>query len=152
MIYFPINFKLTASQINPLLAHDKLTDYYKHHGKSGYHNLDFGKVPKELTKEITKFFPNPDKITLVAIDKNKTVPVHTDGNYGRKTVIIFPLTDNYAPCIADNTEIPYMHCYAFNTQIPHTVINNDTRRISLQLWYDIDIEQLYREMTQIEHR
>ena len=145
MIYFPINHRLTPRQRETLLAHDKEIEYYKHHGKSGYHNLDFGKA-HPITKEISKFFPIPDKITLVAIDKNKTVPIHTDGNYGRKTVIIFPLTDNYAPCIADNIEIPYMNCYAFNTQVPHTVINNSTRRISLQLWYDKDIEDLYREM------
>lgn len=142
MIYFKIDRSLTESQKASLLSYDKETEYYKHHGKSGYHNLDFAKAPGEITYNIIKSLPNPDKITLVAIDKNKTVPIHTDGNYGRKTVIIFPITDNYAPCIADNIEIPYMTCYAFNTQVPHTVINNSTRRVSLQLWYDISIEDL----------
>lgn len=146
MIYFPINFKLTAKQINDLLEEDNAISYYKHHGKSGYHHLDFGKAKEELTHKIIKFFPEANKVTLTAIEANKTVPLHTDGNYGRKTVIILPLSNNYAPCIADNTVIPYMNCYAFNTQIPHTVINNSTRRISLQLWYDMDIEQLYSIM------
>ena len=149
MIYFPIRFKLTAKEINDLLEEDKLIDYYKHPGKSGYHHLDFGKPREDLTNKIIKFFPNPNKVTLTAIEENKTVPLHTDGNYGRKTVIIMPLSNNYAPCIADNIEIPYMNCYAFNTQVPHTVINNNHRRVSLQLWYDIEIEKLYHIMGEL---
>jgi hypothetical protein len=146
MIYFPINFKLTAKETKALLEEDNNISYYKHHGKSGYHHLDFGKPREELTNKIIKFFPEANKVTLTAIEENETVPLHTDGNYGRKTVIILPLSNNYAPCIADNTEIPYMHCYAFNTQVPHTVINNNHRRVSLQLWYNMDIEQLYSIM------
>ena len=146
MIYFPIRFKLTAYEKQALLEEDNKISYYKHHGKSGYHHLDFGKPREDLTNKIIKFFPNPNKVTLTAIEANETVPLHTDGNYGRNTVIIMPLSNNYAPCIADNIEIPYMNCYAFNTQVPHTVINNSTRRISLQLWYDMDIEELYQIM------
>ena len=55
MIYFPINFKLTANEINDLLEEDKLIEYYKHHGKSGYHHLDFGRAKEELTNKIMYF-------------------------------------------------------------------------------------------------
>jgi hypothetical protein len=146
MIYFPINFKLTEKETQDLLEEAKIIPYYKHHGIGGYHHLDFGLAKEELTNKIIKFFPTPNRVTITSIEENETVPLHTDGNYGRNTVIILPLSNNYAPCIADNTVIPYMNCYAFNTQVPHTVINNSTRRISLQLWYDMDIEQLYSIM------
>jgi len=148
MIYFPINASLSNEQKKLLIEADKDLQakeaYYKHHGKSGYHNLDFGKAPEiELPFNI-----NYNKITLTAVPANKTIPPHTDGNYGRNTVIIFPISpdkEHYAPCIADNKEIPYMDCYAFNTQIEHTVVNNNNRRLSLQLWLDISIEQALEE-------
>ena len=74
--------------------------------------------------------------------------MHVDGsNLRRNTLIIHPLTDNYAPIITQAGEV---HQTAIiNTQEPHAVFNNDNVRVNLQLPFDVDFKDLENIMGEV---
>lgn len=146
MHYFKIDLTL-PNQLKQDLIKEALTseDYYYHHSTKSdtYTNLDF--LPREYQEVSDLFIFKPQMMSLLKVEPNKLVDWHTDAQtLGRQTVVIFPLTDDYALCSTEEGDIPYMDCYAFNTQLKHKVQNNNQTRISLQLFYDMPIEELYR--------
>lgn len=146
MNYFNIDLKL-SNQLKSVLIKEALesNNYYYHRSTKSnlYTNLDFLPRPSDEVDQI--FCIKPNTMSLLKIDPNKLVDWHTDAKtMGRQTVVIFPLTSNYAPCTTEEGDIPHMDCYAFNTQLKHKVQNNNQTRISLQLFYDMPIEELYR--------
>jgi hypothetical protein len=146
MNYFKIDLNLDFQTKSDLIL-DALTstDYYYHNStkSKAYTNLDF--LPRQYDCVSNLFMLKPSMMSLLKIDPNKLVDWHTDAkSLKRQTVIIFPLTENYAPCTIETGDIPYMDCYAFNTQLKHKVQNNNQTRISLQLFYDMPIEELRR--------
>lgn len=64
---------------------------------------------------------------------------HTDMR-GRNCVLIYPLTENYAPCEIGDSRIDFPAI--INTQIKHRVINNDCVRINLQIPFEENIEDV----------
>ena len=141
MIYFPLGVKLSATQKAQLLSHDKATG----------NGLTHTELPEDLINNFIHMFPKPSKVRLTSIAPNETVTIEAEENADRKSVIVFPLSDNYAPFTATEAdkilEVPQMDCYAFNTTLSRTIHNNETRRVSLQLWYESDIVSLFKAMT-----
>lgn len=124
--------------------------------KSGkYTNLDFVDYEDDYVNSL--FFIKPVKSAILRIKAGKEVPWHHDGVSERDTVVIFPLspyggneysiynnTSGYAGAsLDDGSQVPWLTCYAFNTQRKHAVYNNMNDRISLQLFYNMPIEQLH---------
>lgn len=74
---------------------------------------------------------------LLMIRPNAIQDWHTDGGK-RNTALIYPLSDNYAPCKFENyeTDKPMF----LNTQVRHAVHNNDNKRINLNISFEEDIE------------
>ena len=150
MNYFKIDLSLDDNTKTRLIQ-DALSsdDYYYHSTKSGrYTNLDF--LPRQYDVIADLFITKPHMMSLLKIEPNKLVDWHTDNKDNKRdavvrdAVVIFPLTKNYAPCTIEEGDIPCMDCYAFNTQSRHKVQNNSETRISLQLFYDMNIEELCR--------
>jgi len=78
------------------------------------------------------------KSLLLMIKPGAIQKWHTDMK-GRNTVLIYPLTENYAPCLTEEGEVSFP---AFiNTQRKHAVYNNDNIRINLQVQFDENINE-----------
>jgi len=126
--------------------------YYDHYstGKNRYTNLQFlfmDRLEDVCSELLGQFKIRPHKLSIIRVNPNKTVDWHIDSpKFKRSTVIIFPLQpdENYAACETEYGIIPYMKCYAFNTNIRHRVVNNENARLSLQLFFDIDIEVMHK--------
>ena len=157
MDYFDIDFKLNKNLKDDLIS-TAITaskqDYYNHYSsKSGsYTNLQFlfsEKINQLTSKLIEDFIEKPEKIAIIRVNPNKVINWHVDNvKFKRSTVIIFPLTPyskNYAPCETKQGIIPFYECYAFNTNILHRVVNNSNIRLSLQLFFDIDILEMCKK-------
>ena len=157
MDYFEIDFKLNENLKEDLIA-TAITasnqDYYNHYSsKSGsYTNLQFlfSQDVNQLTSKLVEaFIEKPEKIAVIMVNPNKIVDWHVDNiKFKRSTVIIFPLTphnEDYALCETKHGIIPFYECYAFNTNILHRVVNNSSTRLSLQLFFDIDILKMYQK-------
>ena len=141
MIYFPLGVKLSATQKAQLLQEDKATGP----------GLTHTELSEELINNFILMFPKPTRVRLTSIAPNETVTIEAQDSPDRRSVIVFPLSDNYAPftAIEDGKalEVPQMDCYAFNTTLSRTIHNNGTRRVGLHLWYDMDITELFQAMT-----
>lgn len=74
---------------------------------------------------------------LVMIRPNAVQDWHTDGGK-RNTALIYPLTEDYAPCKFQpgETTSPMF----LNTQSRHAVFNNNNKRINLNISFEDDIE------------
>lgn len=78
---------------------------------------------------------------LMKMDPNTTQGWHTDGiNLKRNTVIIHPLTNNYAPFVSEGGSST--NPIIANTQVKHAVFNNENVRLNLQIpfpdaFYDV---------------
>lgn len=159
MKYFKINLTLEEKikQDLILFAKSNKDQYYKHLSTKSntYTNLNFLFTHHPLYDIISKMVPvKGDNVCLLHIDKHKVITPHTDGKHlKRDTVVIFPLwpsKDNYSRCIVEGEEIPYNSCYAFNTQRIHWIENNNYERISLQIFYNTQIEDLYEQFRQFD--
>lgn len=74
---------------------------------------------------------------LLKMDPDTTQDFHTDGvNLKRSTVIIHPLTDNYAPFTSKQGQSSKP--IIANTQASHAVFNNNNTRLNLQIAFDVD--------------
>ena len=75
---------------------------------------------------------------LLMIRPNAVQDWHTDGGT-RNTALIYPLTDNYAPCKFDvgETTTPMF----LNTQARHAVFNNDSKRINLNISFTENLQE-----------
>ena len=72
---------------------------------------------------------------------------HTDGGK-RNTALIYPLTDEYAPCKFQpgETTAPMF----LNTQAKHAVFNNNKKRINLNISFEDDIEDCIKFFKEID--
>jgi hypothetical protein len=78
------------------------------------------------------------KISLMLIYPNQEQKWHTDIKEIRNTAMIYPLSDNYAPCHVDDDLVDFP---AFiNVQVKHAVFNNNKPRINLQASFIESIE------------
>ena len=85
---------------------------------------------------------------LLKIKPNEIQDWHTD-KVGRNTVLIYPLTDNYAPCqtIDGEVDTPMF----LNTQSKHAVYNNDNIRLNFQVPFDEDMDQCIQMFNDVEN-
>lgn len=159
MKYFKINkaLDLDLKRELVLFAKSNAKKYYQHDSTiSGtYTNLNFLFTEHKSYDIINKMFPvEGNTIALLNIAPNKIIEPHTDGvELKRDTCIIFPLwpdKEKYAPCFVDDQPIPYMDCYAFSTQNTHWIRNNEFERFSLQIFYDMKIEELYERLKKVD--
>ena len=60
---------------------------------------------------------------------------------GRNAVLIYPLTDDYAPCEVGEDRITFPAL--INTQVKHRVINNNNIRINFQVPFEESMEEAY---------
>lgn len=74
---------------------------------------------------------------LLMIRPNEVQDWHTDGG-SRNTALIYPLSENYAPCSFDQGET--IEPIFLNTQAKHAVFNNSNKRINLNISFKDDIE------------
>lgn len=93
--------------------------------------------------------------TLLKMDPNTTQDFHTDGVVlKRNTVIIHPLTDNYAPFsieqisptqLLDQSAKPIIA----NTQARHAVFNNNNTRLNLQIPFNVDYNDSIQDNSEV---
>ena len=74
---------------------------------------------------------------LLMIRPNAVQEWHTDGGK-RNTALIYPLSEDYAPCSFEHAEISKP--MFLNTQVRHAVFNNSNKRINLNISFEDDIE------------
>ena len=74
---------------------------------------------------------------LLMIRPNAVQEWHTDGGK-RNTALIYPLSEDYAPCSFEHAEISKP--MFLNTQVRHAVFNNNNKRINLNISFNDDIE------------
>ena len=109
----------------------KENDWYHHvNSKTGTQSpLNFYELKEQ-------FFGK--KTSLMLIYPNQEQKWHTDIKEIRNTAMIYPLTDNYAPCHVDEDLVDFP---AFiNVQIRHAVFNNNEPRNNLQASFIEPIE------------
>ena len=84
---------------------------------------------------------------LVMIRPNAIQDWHIDGGK-RNTALIYPLTDEYAPCKFQlgETSAPMF----LNTQAKHAVFNNNKKRINLNISFEDDIEDCIKFFEEID--
>lgn len=159
MKYFKINKNLSDDFKKELVlfAKSNKDKYYYHNStiSNEYTNLNFLFTNHSLYDIIEKMFPIKGNTTAILnVPASKNILPHTDGvNLKRTSVVIFPLwpdADRYAPCYIEGEKIPFMNCYAFNTQKTHWINNNSWERFSLQIFYDIPIEELYEQYSRVD--
>lgn len=135
MNYYRLPEFLTQEKKNELLdlAYSLKEDDWYHHvnSKTGTPSpLNFYELEE-------KFFGK--RTSLMLIYPNREQKWHTDIKEIRNTAMIYPLTDNYAPCHVDKDLIDFP---AFiNVQVRHAVFNNDQPRINLQASFIEPIEE-----------
>ena len=85
---------------------------------------------------------------LLKMDPNTTQDFHTDGiNLKRSTVIIHPLTDNYAPFSSEQSQSTKP--IIANTQARHAVFNNNNTRLNLQIPFDVDYNDAIQDNSEV---
>ena len=88
-------------------------------------------------------FRDCEKAWVMKMEPNARQEMHTDAKGGdRETLIIYPLTDNYAPIVTEDgsTDQPAI----VNTQRPHAVYNNNKVRLNLQIPLLCNFEDLLK--------
>lgn len=103
---------------------------------------------EELELLAEKFPVRPTKMALFHLAPNAVIAPHKDADwYGRNTAVVFPLSNSFAPTIiyedGNQSYTNYPDAYAFSTQAVHGVENNEHERLSLQLWFKENCEELY---------
>ena len=81
------------------------------------------------------------KCWIMKLYPNEIVKEHTDASF-RNTVLIYPLTKNYAPVktIDGYVDKPAL----INTQLLHSVNNNNNLRINLQILFDENLDESFK--------
>lgn len=79
------------------------------------------------------------RVALMKMEPNTTQDWHVDGN--RTTVLIYPLSDNYAPGETRNSK--YYGPALVDVTKEHAVFNNEYTRINLQIGFDIGIKEVW---------
>ena len=94
-------------------------------------------------KSVLHFMPckykDFERVALMKMDPNAIQDWHTDGN--RTTVLIYPLSDNYAPGETRNGK--YHGPALVDVTKEHAVFNNDHTRINLQIGFNERIEKVW---------
>lgn len=132
--YIKLKDFLTLSQKESLLkqAH-KTTDWIVHKSSKS------GKLSPLHFKRIDTHIIN-DKELLMMMKPNTTQDWHTDMK-GRNAVLIYPLTDDYAPCEVGEDRITFPAL--INTQVKHRVVNNNNIRVNFQVPFEESMEEAY---------
>ena len=140
---------LSDYDISKLIDYAKSAKWREHYStKTGVKTpLEFTPITQEVldTLEdcpIDNLQNNKDiKMMLSRLHPNTIQDWHTDGKQNkRNTVVIHPLTENYAPLYTRNnmSSCPVI----LNTQEEHKIINNDNLRINFQICYEEDLEKV----------
>lgn len=91
-------------------------------------------------------FRGLERAFLMKMNPNAEQPWHVDGvNLRRHSVIIHPITENYAPLVTLDGEVT--ETAIVNTQVEHAVFNNDCVRMNLQIPIDMPFEDLINDRT-----
>tara|TARA_B100000424_G_scaffold69740_1_gene51795 strand:- start:1461 stop:1931 length:471 start_codon:yes stop_codon:yes gene_type:complete len=143
--YIKLKEFLTPSQKESLLkqAHET-TDWIVHKSsKSGlqynfpfYYKLN----PLHFKRIDTHIIGIGSKELLMMMKPNTIQDWHTDIK-GRNAVLIYPLTNDYAPCEIGEDLITFPAL--INTQVEHRVVNNDNVRINFQVPFEESMEEAY---------
>lgn len=88
-------------------------------------------------------FRGIDRVLLMKMNPNAEQPWHVDGeNLKRNSVIIHPVTKNYAPLVTKEGKVT--QTAIVNTQVEHAVFNNENTRLNLQIPIDMPFEELLK--------
>lgn len=132
--YYILEPFLTEEERIGLLEHLKETEWHRHKSsKTGELS------PLHLRRAK---FRNYEKAWVMKMEPNSRQEMHTDEKgIDRETLIIYPLTDNYAPIVTEDgsTDQPAI----VNTQQPHAVYNNNNVRLNLQIPLSCAFEDLF---------
>mgnify|MGYP001184141965 FL=1 len=132
--YIKLKEFLTPSQKESLLkqAHET-TDWIVHKSsKSGkLEPLHFKRIDTHIVGS---------KELLMMMKPNAIQDWHTDMK-GRNAVLIYPLTEDYAPCEVGEDLITFPAL--INTQVNHRVVNNNNIRINFQVPFEESMEEAY---------
>jgi len=145
---------LSDKDISKLLNYSKTAKWKEHYStKTGV------KTPLEFTPVTQEVLDILEDSPIDNLKKNKNIKMmlsrlhpdsiqdwHTDSKQNkRSSVVIHPLTKNYAPLYTRNnmSDGPVI----LNTQEEHKIINNDNLRINFQICYDEDIEKVKSKWT-----
>ena len=83
-------------------------------------------------------------VLLMKMDPNAVQDWHTDGvTLKRNTLILHPITDNYAPFQSEQGESTQP--IIADTQARHAVFNNESTRLNLQIPFDVDYNDAIKE-------
>lgn len=128
MSFTEIESFVTDQERQYFLSRISESDWYQHKSTVS------GRLSPLQIKRVT--FRGVDA-ALLKMDPDTTQDFHTDGvNLKRSTVIIHPLTDNYAPFISEQGQSSKP--IIANTQASHAVFNNNNTRLNLQIAFDVD--------------
>ena len=78
-----------------------------------------------------------ERVALMKMEPYAVQPWHTDGN--RKTVLIYPLSDNYAP--GSTMKGLYHGPVLLDVTREHAVFNNQYERINLQIGFNVGLKE-----------
>lgn len=162
--HFRVDINLCPSLVQLLwsIHHDRFDEYNKHvastvgdnynsplesSNSSSNLNVLVLKPHEQLTLLAEKFPVKPTRMALFYLAPNAVVEPHVDADwYGRNTAVVFPLSKPFAPTIMYEDDVPtytdYPNAYAFSTQSVHGVENNEHERLSLQLWFKENCDEL----------
>ena len=139
----PLTNFLAVSEKVKLLEYANKAEWITHYSTvSGTKTpLEFTHVTDEIRKHLFLYYGTNVKLMLSRLHPNTIQDWHTDGKKNKRTtVVIHPLTDDYAPLHvhggASNGAV------ILNTQERHKIINNDNMRINFQICYDENIEEV----------
>lgn len=152
MNHFQVDIVLRPSVVKLLwsIHHARLDEYNKLNVPNSSSSLDVLVLPQNEELELIseKFPVRPTRIALFHLAPNAVIAPHTDADwYGRNTAVVFPLSNSFTPTIiyedGNQSYTNYPDAYAFSTQAVHGVENNEHERLSLQLWFKENCEELY---------
>ena len=119
-----INKFLTEEEKKFFLSEATKDDFVKHIcSNSGEESpFQFRKVP----------FLGIERASIMKMEPYTTANWHVDGaDFNRKTLIIHPLTGNYAPCLTKHGSVDCP--IILDTQQVHSIINNSHLRVNFQI-------------------
>ena len=84
------------------------------------------------------------EVFLMKMYPNAVQDWHTDGvQFKRSTLILHPLTDNYAPFQSETDQSDKV--IIADTQSKHAVFNNKETRLNLQIFFDVDYSEAIKD-------
>lgn len=132
--------RLGFLELNEFLTQDEKNAYLRISQNDDWINHSSTVTRK---KSVLHFMPckykDFERVALMKMEPNAIQDWHTDGN--RTTVLIYPLSDNYAPGETRNGK--YHGPALVDVTKEHAVFNNDHTRINLQIGFNERIEKVW---------